>query len=880
MPIAALPPTTVRAIGSTSIISDPCSIIKELLDNALDASASSVSIEISQDTVGLIQVKDNGHGIPQTDYALVGKRAFTSKIHTIDDLRNVGGKSLGFRGEALASAAEVSGSLTVATRVEAEPVGSSLKYGRNGELISAVHVPHPVGTTVRISNLFKHIPVRRQTAIKNSKKSMLKTRKMIQAYSMARPSTRLSFKVLKVKSESSNWMYAPGRDATLMEAALKAAGTEIASNCILKEWPPLPENANVQNEGGLDFRVVALLPKLGADFTKFNNSGQYISIDGRPVAAGRGIAKDIAKLYKSYLRSVMSHNPSPTITDPFVCFHIRCPEGCYDVNVEPSKDDVLFEDQQVVLSVVEDLLRDTYGETPGAHASKHGQAGQEAETPRRNGSEALLTGRSNEPNSLSHPRGASFQAEGFASAGSFVRPKPRRAGTVGRQSDISPSTRSGDFSELDTIPLADASDREEHGPRLRNGRTSGLLPRRDRSPTISRNARQASSGRTCFPSPVSSMGSPSDAASRSPVFSRASALTLGLSQMSPMTPVQSGPRQQQREHDRERYGNGSLDTWFLKLNQAAPSPEGTGGLTEQDSELSLSQLTQQRFGSDEVSPNGATGVESSRSQPVGAVLNLSPGVESSQGPSHISNSTAEPMNKRQDVPVLEQWSAILYNASNPNHNPELQKALEFENRKKAAIQERRMQMKSVASSGSANSPHLSRYLAARAALNTDPEPGTRHSGPEGPTGSQASKPVLSPHDPRAYLMRFQGNQHTEVQNNSKLKRILSSKLPFEKIPDGHNLHDVGLKWPAELPLVYASFKQISKTDLYTRSSNQIEIFTSPDISAALDLWRDQLSALTRARYRLRDTSDIPDLQFEFSGITQLSDNFADGTTTL
>lgn len=135
MPITALPQHTVRAIGSTSVITDPCSIVKELLDNALDASASTVFVEISQNTVDVIQVKDNGHGISSEDHAVVCKRTFTSKIQTINDLRNIGGTSLGFRGEALASAAEMSGSLNVITRVASEMVGSSIKYGRNGEMI-------------------------------------------------------------------------------------------------------------------------------------------------------------------------------------------------------------------------------------------------------------------------------------------------------------------------------------------------------------------------------------------------------------------------------------------------------------------------------------------------------------------------------------------------------------------------------------------------------------------------------------------------------------------------------------------------------------------------------------------------------------------------
>jgi DNA mismatch repair ATPase MutL len=134
MPIEALPQATVRAIGSTSVISDPCSVVKELLDNALDASASSISVEISQNTIDVIQVKDNGHGIAVEDHPCVCKHTFTSKISTINDLRNVGGTSLGFRGEALASVVEMSGGVNVITRVASDIVASSLEYGRDGEL--------------------------------------------------------------------------------------------------------------------------------------------------------------------------------------------------------------------------------------------------------------------------------------------------------------------------------------------------------------------------------------------------------------------------------------------------------------------------------------------------------------------------------------------------------------------------------------------------------------------------------------------------------------------------------------------------------------------------------------------------------------------------
>lgn len=161
MPIGALPQTTVRAIGSTSVISDPCAVVKELLDNALDASASSLQIEISQNTVDVIQLKDNGHGISTEDHPNVCKHAFTSKIETVDDLRNVGGTSFGFRGEALASVAEMSGAVTITTRTASEVTATSLIYGRDGELtgcvlLSAIIIP--VSLHTNINQFYSNFP--------------------------------------------------------------------------------------------------------------------------------------------------------------------------------------------------------------------------------------------------------------------------------------------------------------------------------------------------------------------------------------------------------------------------------------------------------------------------------------------------------------------------------------------------------------------------------------------------------------------------------------------------------------------------------------------------------------------------------------------------
>lgn len=156
MPIEALPQKTIRTIGSTSVISDPYSVVKELIDNALDASATSLQIEISQNTVDIIQLKDNGHGISPEDQQYVCKRAFTSKIQTLDDLKNVGGSSLGFRGEALASAAEMCGVLAVTTRVESEVAGRCLKFGRNGELIGYADLVRFLNHVTQLTFITEH----------------------------------------------------------------------------------------------------------------------------------------------------------------------------------------------------------------------------------------------------------------------------------------------------------------------------------------------------------------------------------------------------------------------------------------------------------------------------------------------------------------------------------------------------------------------------------------------------------------------------------------------------------------------------------------------------------------------------------------------------
>ncbi|KAI4916407.1 hypothetical protein J4E85_010061 [Alternaria conjuncta] len=346
--IAALPPTTTRQIGSGQLLLDSSSVVKELIDNALDARAKSIFVDITANTVDSIQVKDDGHGIPAEDRPLVCRRYCTSKIRDFHDLREVGGKWLGFRGEALSSMADMSGSLSVTTRVEGEPVAVKLKYDRSGELASTEHDSHPVGTTVKVTKFFEFIPVRKETAIKNSAKTLAKIRRLMQAYALARPTIRFRLRVLKAKNSNGDFVYAPKADANIEDAVLKVIGKDCALQC---DWTALEADG---------FEVHAFLPKPGASGPKIAHQGAFVSIDARPVASSRGTVKRIITTYKDRLRK--STPLLAGVKDPFLCMNIICPPDSYDPNIEPAKDDVMFDNSEVVVAVVDKLLKAYYPE--------------------------------------------------------------------------------------------------------------------------------------------------------------------------------------------------------------------------------------------------------------------------------------------------------------------------------------------------------------------------------------------------------------------------------------------------------------------------------------------------------------------------------------
>ncbi|OQD69053.1 hypothetical protein PENPOL_c002G03603 [Penicillium polonicum] len=881
MPIEALPQKTIRAIGSTSVISDPYSVVKELIDNALDASATSLQIEISQNTVDIIQLKDNGYGISPEDQQYVCKRAFTSKIQTLDDLKNVGGSSLGFRGEALASAAEMSGIIAVTTRVESEVAGRCLKYGRNGELIGTQRTSHPVGTTVRITDFLKHLPVRRQTALKGAARNLTRIKKLLQAYAIAQPSKRLSLKVLKAKNENSNWTYAPSADASISDAALKVAGTEASSSCVIKRFSSQITDGNQRGPSDQkEYEAIAFLPKTQFDTSRINNAGQYISVDGRPLSSSRGIGHEIVKIFKTNVRVAASKSESSkSVIDPFLCLQIRCPRGTYDVNIEPAKDDVLFEDRDLVLALVENLFRDHYGEIDGAETRNSNQGKQDAcESVEVSAGFELLMARKPATELSTQPRDTENPFN-EAIPHTPVSQKPLRSEYA--FSPVVPSSSKGSESPDESASAKNKRSSFVNPWSISRINASFQTPRRGgnsltqtspvdlSSGSLQGPIRRESESRGLQHSPNSNFTSPlaSRPASGSPVRRRRQH-PQESTEFSPETNRISSARRVERERDRDRYGNGALDTWFQRTTQVSlqQNPVEEGPTREPDSPLSF--LAHQRFGLPRnTSPSighidgqndGCSDCPSKNSITPEAARHV-PSLPEDQG-EHIPES----MDSGRGFPVLERWTAQLHEGVSHEEPSDLEKALDFERRKKEAIQNSRLRFKqndkpsSSQSAPVSHSPHSSRYLAAKAALTSS----------QTSIGEPVSATTLSPHDPRAYLIRQKRDLCTDEPsaNEGKARRLPTNRLPFERIPDGSDLHDLGLTCSVDLSPSSNSFKRGIPENLYTGSDNKTTAFSASDLETCLPFWNERLMLIMNQKYKNKDESQPLSIHIDLASI--------------
>ncbi|MFQ5608681.1 MAG: DNA mismatch repair endonuclease MutL [Woeseiaceae bacterium] len=337
MPIQQLPNHLINQIAAGEVVERPASVVKELLENSLDAGATEVLIEIRAGGQKLIRVRDNGAGISGNELALALSRHATSKISSLEDLEAVA--SLGFRGEALPSIGSVA-RLSVTSRTVETETGWQIE-ANNGELSDPRPAPHPVGTTVDVHDLFFNTPARRKF-LRTERTEFSHIEKWIRRIALARPDVAIA---LTHNRRAVMQLPAANDDAGRHKRIAMVCGEPFAEQCI---------RIARESDG------IALSGWIGLPtFNRSQPDMQYWFVNGRSVSD-----KTLAHAARHAYRDVLFHGRYPAYV-----LHLTMDPAGVDANAHPAKHEVRFRDSRRVHGVVTQTIEAALGETrPGADA--------------------------------------------------------------------------------------------------------------------------------------------------------------------------------------------------------------------------------------------------------------------------------------------------------------------------------------------------------------------------------------------------------------------------------------------------------------------------------------------------------------------------------
>ena len=330
MPIRQLPDTLINQIAAGEVVERPASVVKELVENALDAGARRVDIDLEEGGVRLIRIRDDGLGIPPEELPLAVSRHATSKIASLDDLEGVA--TLGFRGEALPSIASVSRFL-LASRHRGAEHGAALEIdgGRVGEVTPR---SHPQGTTIEVRDLFFNVPARRKF-LRAERTELSHIEDWLRQLALARPDVEL--RVSHNGKPSRRWK---GEGDLLSEVRLhEALGEEFARNTLHVDHAA----AGLRLHGWIAQPV----------YNRASADQQFLYVNGRAVR-DRSVAHAVKQAYSD----VLFHGRQPA----YVLFLELDPRRV-DVNVHPAKHEVRFRDARLIHDFVYRTLHDALAGT-------------------------------------------------------------------------------------------------------------------------------------------------------------------------------------------------------------------------------------------------------------------------------------------------------------------------------------------------------------------------------------------------------------------------------------------------------------------------------------------------------------------------------------
>ena len=325
--IQFLPSHLINQIAAGEVVERPANALKEIVENSLDAGATHISVEIAGGGIKLLRVCDNGCGMEADDLPLALSRHATSKIKSLADLEHV--KSMGFRGEGLASIASVS-RLTLTSRTAHNAHAHQIRAvdGALGEIAAAAH---PVGTTIEIAELFFNTPARRKF-LKSENTEYAHCATMLERLALANPAVSFSFKNNGITVFDYPAQTLSERVAVIVGAAFQAA-------CL-----PIDHQA-----GEMVLRGFVSKPT----FAQGKSDKQFFFVNNRFVRD-----KVMLHAVKQAYRDVL-HNQ---ITPAFVLF-LDLPPEMVDVNVHPTKTEIRFRDSQAVHQLVFHSLNKVLAET-------------------------------------------------------------------------------------------------------------------------------------------------------------------------------------------------------------------------------------------------------------------------------------------------------------------------------------------------------------------------------------------------------------------------------------------------------------------------------------------------------------------------------------
>ena len=328
MPIHVLPERIAAQIAAGEVVERPSSVVKELVENAIDAGADDIQVEAREGGKKLIRVVDNGSGVPSDEVEVAFQRHSTSKLSSVDDLDHI--RTLGFRGEALASIAAVS-RVTFVTRAADEPLGIRVRV-EGGKLVSKQESGRPPGTTVTVEDLFYNVPARRKF-LRTDRTERRHIDAWLTRYAMAYPHVRFS-----LSHDGRNVFQSPG-SGTLRDVLVAVYGVDIGAQMLQIDELSQPTDTDIHVSG---FASPPSLHRANRTYITLFLNGRWISDSSLTYA--------VIQAYHTLL---------PKGRYPLAVVMIEMPPEEVDVNVHPAKSEVRFRNGDAVFRAVQRAVRRT-----------------------------------------------------------------------------------------------------------------------------------------------------------------------------------------------------------------------------------------------------------------------------------------------------------------------------------------------------------------------------------------------------------------------------------------------------------------------------------------------------------------------------------------